>query len=173
LVPPIGRALLRRDLHARMKSTATRAAANAPPAPQSAASISRSIRCQSLQSFQQCRDGHNDSPDNKRPWPGETEKQCDSKIANEVVELPTKLGAWGPFGRAERGDQKQNYNDPAANLCAGTKSRFQFGHSPPPSSPETRAGKYGNCSLFNRNMQKTVLGAPGEAHVEKVQMEGT
>src|SRR6516225_2171794 len=44
-----------------------------------------------------------------------------------MIELPTKLGALDPFGRAEGSDQKQDYNDPAANLCAGTKPRFQFG----------------------------------------------
>src|SRR6516164_10193665 len=78
--------------------------------PERGLEISRSIRCQSLQTFQQCRDGHDDSPDHQRPRPGETEKQRDSKIANEVVELPTELGSGSPFGRTERGDQKQDYN---------------------------------------------------------------
>src|SRR6516165_965755 len=50
---------------------------------------------------------------------------------------------------------------------------FNSGIRPHARPQKTRAGKYGNCSLFNRNMQKTVLGAPGEAHIEKVQMEGT
>jgi hypothetical protein len=44
-----------------------------------------------------------------------------------VVELPTELGARGPFARAESNHHKQDHNDPAANLCAGTKPRFQFG----------------------------------------------
>ena len=78
-------------------------------APESGLEISRPIRCQGLQTLQQRRDGHNDSPDHKRPRPGETEKQCDSKIANEVVELPTELGTGGPFGRAEGGDHQQDH----------------------------------------------------------------
>jgi hypothetical protein len=80
-----------------------------------------------LQTFEQCRDGHNDSPDQQRPRPSNADEKRDSEIANEMIELPTKLGARGSFGRAEGSDQKQDYDDPAANLCAGTKPRFQFG----------------------------------------------
>src|SRR5262249_49432205 len=60
-----------------------------------------------------------------------------------MVELPTELGAGSPFGRAEGGDQKQDYNDPAANLCAGTKPRFQFGahRNTPSPSQDTGVGK--------------------------------
>jgi hypothetical protein len=53
----------------------------------------------------------------KRPRPGETEKHRDSEIANTR----------GPFGRAERGDHKQDQDRPAANFCAGAKPRFHIG----------------------------------------------
>ena len=36
---------------------------------------------------------HQDSPDQERPWPSETEKERDSEIANDVVELPTEVRA--------------------------------------------------------------------------------
>jgi hypothetical protein len=51
------------------------------------------IRCKSLQTFQQCRDNHEDPPDQERPGPSETEKERDSEIANDVVELPTEVRA--------------------------------------------------------------------------------
>src|SRR6516165_1898756 len=94
-----------------MNNSATRAAASAPPAPQSAAS-----RLADRSGVRACRlssstaDGHNDSPDHKRPRPGETEKQRDSEIANKMIELPAQLGAGSPFGRAKGGDHQQGHD---------------------------------------------------------------
>src|SRR6516165_3994851 len=110
-----------------MKNSATRAAASAPPAPQSAASRLADRSGVSLQTFEQCCDGHNDSPDQQRPRPSNAEEKRDSEIANEMVELPTKLGARGPFGRTESRGYKQDHNGHAANFCTGTKPRFHIG----------------------------------------------
>ena len=106
-------------------------------APKRGLEVSRSIRCQGLETFQQHRDGHNDSPDYKRPRPGQAYKQRDSEIANEVVELPTEFGAWSLFGWAESGDHKQDHNRPAANFCTGTKPRFHGAHRNTPTSKDS------------------------------------
>ena len=106
-----------------MKSPATRAAASAPPAPQSAAS-----RLADRSGVRACRASNEAATAMRNRG---VSLLCLAAavggIANEVVELPTELGAGSPFGRAEGGDQKQDYNKPAANFCAGTKPRFQFG----------------------------------------------
>ena len=64
------------------------------------------------------RDGHEDSADHERPGPSEADKQRDSEIAQEVVDLPTELRAGCPFDGAEGGDHKQDHDGPAANFCA-------------------------------------------------------
>jgi hypothetical protein len=76
------------------------------------------IRCKSLQTFQQCRDNHEDSPDQERPGPSETEKERDSEIANDVVELPTEVRAGRLFFRPEGSDHKQDHDGHATSFCA-------------------------------------------------------
>jgi hypothetical protein len=99
-----------------------------------------------LQTFEQRRDGHNHSPDHQRPRPSKADKQRDSEIANEVVELPTELGAGGPFGRAEGGDYEQDHDRPAANFCAGTKTRFYIRvHCNAPTAVHNGDGRIGGA----------------------------
>ena len=62
----------------------------------------RSIRCQGLQS--------------------ETGKQSDSEITNEVVELPTEVGAGRPFFWPEGSDHKQDHDGHATGFCDSTKT---------------------------------------------------
>jgi hypothetical protein len=50
-----------------------------------------------LQALQQYGGRHDDSPDDERANQSKTEKQCDSEIANEVIELPTECRAWRPY----------------------------------------------------------------------------
>ena len=60
--------------------------------------IGRSIRCQSLQAFQQRPAGHESSPDHKRAGPSKAEHRRDREIAEEVLDLPTEPRAGLPFG---------------------------------------------------------------------------
>ena len=85
------------------------------------------IRRKSLQTFQQCRDSHEDSPDQERPGPTETEKQRDSEIANDVVELPTELRAGCPFFRPQGSDHKQDHDGQATSFCESAKTMFYDG----------------------------------------------
>ena len=85
------------------------------------------IRCKSLQTFQQCRDNHEDSPDQERPGPSETEKERDSEIANDVVELPTEVRAGRLFFRPEGSDHKQDHDGHATSFCASTNTMFYIG----------------------------------------------
>src|SRR5260370_42616745 len=85
------------------------------------------MRRKGLQALEQRRDCREDSPDQKRSGPSDTEKQRDSKIANEVVELPTKVRAGCPFFRPEGSDDKQGHDGHAAGFCASTKRKFHIG----------------------------------------------
>ena len=84
--------------------------------------IEMPIRCKSLQALEQCRDDYEGPPDHKRPRPGDTEKQRDSEIANEVVELPAEVRTGCPFSRPEGSDHKQDYDGSAASFCDSTKT---------------------------------------------------
>ena len=59
---------------------------------------------------------------------GETEKQRDSEIANDVVELPTELCAGCPFSRTQRSDHQQGHDGHAANFCAGSEKLYIGDH---------------------------------------------
>jgi len=89
--------------------------------------IGRPIRRKGLKALEQCRDCHEDSPDQERPGPSEIEKQGDSKIANEVVELPTEVRAWRPFFRPEGSDHQQNDDGHATVSCDSPKMLFYIG----------------------------------------------
>src|SRR5262249_37068230 len=65
--------------------------------------------------------------DQEWPRPGETEKQRDCEIANDVIELPTEFAARYPFGRPESSDHKQDHDGNATSFCAGTKTTFYLG----------------------------------------------
>ena len=85
------------------------------------------IRCESLQALEQRRDGREDSADHERSGPSDTEKQRDSEIANEVVELPTEVRAGCPFFRPEGSDHKQDQDGHATRFCDSTKTMFYIG----------------------------------------------
>jgi hypothetical protein len=81
--------------------------------------IGRAIRCKSLQALQQRREGHEGSPDHKRPGPSKTDKQRNREPAEEMVELPTELCARRPIGGAQRGEHDQHHGGHAAKFCHG------------------------------------------------------
>jgi hypothetical protein len=85
------------------------------------------IRCKRLQALEQCRNDYEGSPDHERPGPSATEKQRDSEIANEVVELPTELRSGCPFFRPEGGNHEQDHDEHTTHLCDSTKTMLYTG----------------------------------------------
>jgi hypothetical protein len=103
-----------------MKSAASRAAANAPPAPQTAATrLDERSGVKACRPSKQRREGHESSPDHDRPGPSEADKQRDGEIAGEVVELPTERRAGRPIGGAQRDEHDQDHGGYAAKFCHG------------------------------------------------------
>ena len=82
------------------------------------------IRRKGLQAFKQRRYCREDSPDDERPRPSQTEKQRDSQIANEVVELPTETRAGRPLFRPQSSDHEQDHDGHATSFCDSTTTTF-------------------------------------------------
>ncbi|MFZ1153013.1 MAG: hypothetical protein WAR76_25335, partial [Xanthobacteraceae bacterium] len=77
-----------------------------------------------METLEQRRYCREDSPDQKRSGPGETDKQRDYEIADEVIELPTEVRAGCPFFRPEGSDHKQDQDGQATSFCDSTKTMF-------------------------------------------------
>jgi hypothetical protein len=138
------RASLRGPLQARMKASATRAAASTPPAPHNPAT-----KLADRSGVKACKPSNKNAaamriaPTTSGRGPSEADKQCDRKIPDEVIELPTEGRAGCPVFRTQGHNNKQHDDDRAKNFCCHPKTRFHI------SCSRRRKAFYGSSRYLN------------------------
>jgi hypothetical protein len=79
----------------------------------------------SLQTLEQHPRCHERSSDDKRAWPKETEHQCETEIASQVIELPTEPRSDLPIGGAKGSEyQQQGQRSDTASPYRGSAQHF-------------------------------------------------